>query len=580
MVSFFPKSDRHRSGFLNFGSGRDGLLLTFQTTFNKGGLAAVRTLCALGVLIMHGCTGEIPSSAKQSQIETAMQTESESENVPEADATPSPSLTPDQSPSPTSTPVVASNSILSFDFQSPVVATGVVDEAAATISVTVPFRTTVTALVPIITHLGVSVLPTADLPQDFSTPVTYTVTAADGTTRAYVVTVLVADRDLSLTPDPAEYLAIVQDMEGEGTAEDPNQITNVVELQSIIADLDAHYVLANPIDASFTSQWNNGAGFIPMGDNSTSSAASRFTGTLNGAGFAITGLTINRPDTDNQGMFFYNAGTITNLRVLNAVVNGKVSSAILVVTNTGTISYCKTSGTVTSTGDNAGGMVNLNDGGGVIEFSSSSAVVNAANYAGGLVGSNSPWSGGSCTIRDSYATGNVTGGTNLGGLVGLTWGGAGALIERSYATGNVTGTSGVGGLIGQMTMWPTARNNYATGNVSGTELVGGLVGLTFRAYTPYSYSTGTVTASTTTNVGGFIGRAAQSQATSSTGAYWSSSASGQTAAFGSFSGGTSTPGDLTAEQMKQQASYSGWDFTDIWSIEEGVSPPKLRGTIP
>lgn len=35
-------------------------------------------------------------------------------------------------------------------------------------------------------------------------------------------------------------------------------------------------------------------------------------------------------------------------------------------------------------------------------------------------------------------------------------------------------------------------------------------------------------------------------------------------------------GALTTKQMKQQASFYGWDFDKIWTIEEGVDYPKLR----
>jgi len=37
---------------------------------------------------------------------------------------------------------------------------------------------------------------------------------------------------------------------------------------------------------------------------------------------------------------------------------------------------------------------------------------------------------------------------------------------------------------------------------------------------------------------------------------------------------------LTDEQMKQQASFTGWDFTTIWAICEGTNYPRLRWQIP
>jgi dihydroxyacetone kinase-like predicted kinase len=60
------------------------------------------------------------------------------------------------------------------------------------IAVTVPFGTAVTALVPAIVSTGASISPASGVAQDFTSPVIYTVTAGDGTTKPYTVTVTVA----------------------------------------------------------------------------------------------------------------------------------------------------------------------------------------------------------------------------------------------------------------------------------------------------------------------------------------------------------------------------------------------------
>ena len=69
--------------------------------------------------------------------------------------------------------------------------TGTVDEGAKTIALTVPYGTDVTALVPSITHTGASLSPNTGVAQDFTSPVNYTVTAADSSTQQYTVTVTV-----------------------------------------------------------------------------------------------------------------------------------------------------------------------------------------------------------------------------------------------------------------------------------------------------------------------------------------------------------------------------------------------------
>ncbi|MFH1129228.1 MAG: immunoglobulin-like domain-containing protein [Patescibacteria group bacterium] len=89
-----------------------------------------------------------------------------------------------------------------FDALTPAV-TGVVTEATHTIAVTIPLGSDVTALVPTIVVTGASVNPASGVAQNFTSPVTYTVTAADGSTQIYMVTV-------SATSDP-DVVAVTAD---------------------------------------------------------------------------------------------------------------------------------------------------------------------------------------------------------------------------------------------------------------------------------------------------------------------------------------------------------------------------------
>ncbi len=86
---------------------------------------------------------------------------------------------------------IAPKAITAFSFTSPV-ATGTINETNHTIAVTVPYGTNVTALVPTITHIGASISPASGVARNFTSPVTYTVTAADALTQSYVVTVTIA----------------------------------------------------------------------------------------------------------------------------------------------------------------------------------------------------------------------------------------------------------------------------------------------------------------------------------------------------------------------------------------------------
>jgi hypothetical protein len=71
---------------------------------------------------------------------------------------------------------------------------GTIDEGAGTIAVTVPYGTNIISIAPAITHTGVSIDPAAGVPQNFTSPVTYTVTAAEDTTSDWTASVTSASR--------------------------------------------------------------------------------------------------------------------------------------------------------------------------------------------------------------------------------------------------------------------------------------------------------------------------------------------------------------------------------------------------
>lgn len=87
----------------------------------------------------------------------------------------------------------SAKAITAFNFNglSPAV-TGTIDEGNHTIALTVPYGTNVTSLIPTVTITGTSVVPNSEVTQNFTNPVTYTVTAADASTQEYIVTVTIA----------------------------------------------------------------------------------------------------------------------------------------------------------------------------------------------------------------------------------------------------------------------------------------------------------------------------------------------------------------------------------------------------
>ncbi|OXJ13288.1 filamentous hemagglutinin N-terminal domain-containing protein [Burkholderia sp. AU6039] len=233
------------------------------------------------------------------------------------------------------------------------------------------------------------------------------------------------------------------------------------------------------------------------------------------------------------------SNSYANVRVVAARSNGIGG---LVGINNGVIVNSSSAGSVIANGNfgNAGGLVGVNQQGGVISGSSSSAIVTAGHHtnAGGLVGLNdgdidtsradgdvvagdSSSAGGLVGqnrghITDSLANGNVKTGTSTraGGLVGLNEG----AIARATAQGHVlAGTnSAAGGLVGQNTGTGDIQASIARGNVqvNGKGTLGGLVGIN-EGFVDASIAEGTVTAGNDSVAGGLVGENAGKIAKSS-----------------------------------------------------------------
>ncbi|MFA6257704.1 MAG: DUF5018 domain-containing protein [Candidatus Paceibacterota bacterium] len=95
---------------------------------------------------------------------------------------------------PPASPILSSAKIITtFNFSNLTLnVIGVLDETNHNVSLTVPFSTDVKTLVPTITiSEKASINPNTEVAQDFTSPVTYTVTAEDGSTQNYVVAVLI-----------------------------------------------------------------------------------------------------------------------------------------------------------------------------------------------------------------------------------------------------------------------------------------------------------------------------------------------------------------------------------------------------
>jgi len=250
---------------------------------------------------------------------------------------------------------------------------------------------------------------------------------------------------------------------GSGTENDPYQIKDVDDLQNIKDDLNAHYILVNDIDASVTENWNDGMGFLSLGDSEN-----RFRGSFDGQDYSIDGLYIHRPDDYHVGLFGFigRNAKITDVNLENVDITGYDFVGALCGGNfEGNILDSHIDGYV---GGNiyVGGLIGWSTG--IIEDSSSAGDVSGSESVGGLVGYNNfPES----QISNSYSTADVSVTNNeVGGLVGLNRG----TVVESNAEGEVTGYDYVGGLIGLNR--GKVINSLASGEVSGNDYIGGLVG--------------------------------------------------------------------------------------------------------
>ena len=219
-----------------------------------------------------------------------------------------------------------------------------------------------------------------------------------------------------------------------------------------------------------------GKGWTPIGTDYDNS----YTGTFDGGGHTITGLTVTTND-EYAGLFGWlnRAGTVKNVVMegvqitSNQIYGGSIGG--VVGSGWGTIENCSVSGSVSGT-VYVGGVVGVQIGGSITGCSSSATVKGMVDV-GGVAGQTNS----SATLTACYATGNViiemdTKKNIAGGsLVGMN---AGSSLLACYATGNVTSTGSstgnvhIGGLFGDSYTTVTAcywKNNQERGYKTAPE---------------------------------------------------------------------------------------------------------------
>lgn len=305
----------------------------------------------------------------------------------------------------------------------------------------------------------------------------------------YTITKLQAngteERNLSaaITPEAGKFYNITLDKnkgytdDGQGnyTVTTADGLMNVAELVNG-GKTDINITLDTDLDLT-------GKEWTPIGNYEK-----QYTGTFNGGGHTITGLTVTGSD-QYVGLFGHigSGGTVKDVTLEEVKIesNNDMSAVGGVAGRSyGTLENCSVSGSVSGSGI-AGGVVGYQSGD-FLTGCSSSATVNAGGVAGGVAGLTDS----GATLTACYATGDVTlesinsGGNFVGGVVGSN---TSCTLKACYAWGSVTGSGSgtiyVGGVTGTNDEGTLTACYHANGTVSGPAgTTGGVAGRNYKFF--------------------------------------------------------------------------------------------------
>ena len=266
----------------------------------------------------------------------------------------------------------------------------------------------------------------------------------------------------------AAYPGYTDDGNGNYTVTSADGLKNVAKLVNEEGKTDINITLDT--DLTLTGEWT------PIGTESQP-----YTGTFDGNGKTITGLTVTGSDR-YTGLLGFIKGTVKNVVLTEInITSGTFVGGVAGWSFGGNIENCSVSGSVS--GSDVGGVVGYQQGGSITGCSSS-ATVKGTQRAGGVAGATNS----GATLTACYATGDVTvenDGTNnshAGGVVGYNGGGT---LTACYATGSVTGSGSgtiyVGGVTGSNNLGTLTACYHAKRNINGPNgTTGGVVGRNFK----------------------------------------------------------------------------------------------------
>lgn len=297
------------------------------------------------------------------------------------------------------------------------------------------------------------------------------------------------ERNLSaaITPEAGKFYNITLDYDKGYNLSTDGKTYEVYNANGLLAwneaarnDLSINCTLTADIDLT-------GKEWTPIGNN-INYVYTGYTGTFDGQGHTISGLTINQA---RKAVGFLGCidkgGTVKNVNLKDVNISGKEEVGGIAGSNLGTITGCSVEGGSITANVNTGGIVGrslsyVNESHSYIIGCSSSASVQGESGVGGVSGGTE-----SAIITACYSIGNVVAtrtsyAANAGGIVGNST--RSTITACYHASGTITGQGNIGGAIGQNTggvltacYWSDyegngiGRNNGSTGTptkVDGT----------------------------------------------------------------------------------------------------------------
>lgn len=413
------------------------------------------------------------------------------------------------------------------------------------------------------------------------------------------------------TEEPSTLEQIINNMDGNGTTENPYIITTVSEFQAINGEPSASYALGNDINAISTQLWNN-VGFVEnekIGTADETSMKTDYAPIINDTvelkieseslmededyeiNYTTGEVTFSSPlseepqysssdriylsyDTNNvfNGFEPINAsGNAIELDGQNHSINNlyinrpnKNNVGLFTEFEGGLIKDLKINGISVRGNDFVGGVIGVADGG-ILTNVNIGGKVTGNETIGGISGISE-----GTKVNDSSATISVTGKNNIGGVSGNI--NQDAIISSTFVQTapdyNISGITNIGGITGIST-GSTISNSHTLAIVEGQTNIGGIAGIQRSDSQINSvYTAGPIISSNNATTGSIVGY----DEGSINKAYWDTSETRQER----FSGTESTADytssvieGLTTEEMKGVSAVSNMSellFNVEWSV--------------